>query len=129
MESGKENLKEGAKAGKDKIEKMVESGKENLKWGAQKGYEQLERGASAGYDLGSKGVSSLKDGALEAIDAVSNTAANTYNKIVHSETSQKIKEESWNILNSIEKNTIGMIKKKSEPFGESEEELKFDQPV
>ena len=128
VEIGKEGLEWGAQVGKDKIGKTVEIGKESLEWGAHKGYEQLEWGASTGYNIGSKGVNLLKNGAWGAIDIVSNTASNTYHKINTSEQSKKIKEESWNLLNSIEKNTIGMVFRKPEPQEESHEEVKIDQP-
>jgi Putative GTPase activating protein for Arf len=120
----KKSIEKGVEIGKQSIGKGVEIGKESLEWGAHKGYEGLEWGASTGIDLGSKGVGYIKTGAAEALDTMTHAASNTYNSIKIGERTQKIKEESWNLLNTIEKNTIGMIIRKKNQPEEEEKELK-----
>lgn len=97
-----ESLKWGAQKG-------VEIGKGGIEWGAQKGFENLEWGKKSGFELGSKGVNFLKTGAFGAIDGMTSAAAHSYEKINLGERTKKLKEETMNILTTIEKNTLGKV--------------------
>ena len=122
-----EGIKWGAQKGKETIEQTVEYGKESLEWGAHVGYEKLEWGAHTGLDLGTKGVNFLRSGARGAFDTMTSAAASSYNSINLSEKTKRIKEESMNLLTSLEKNTIGIVIGRKEP-DQNNEEIKIDLP-